>query len=292
MLTFPIAWRFSVLVAFGFLIFLVAPLALRQISCEPKALNRQTIESDGHSSGGKLPAGHIPISAEWISATEHQQAAGQDDHPAGHNYRFWSSEWFCGDLKVTDLALVYFTYCLVVVGWFTLRSNERALQEIERARVSLSTLKFSRLGGDIRDRNKVPTVTVGFTNHGKTVARVIDVRLDMRVTGSLPRKPAYSNRHFYVPVGKTIASEGREEYLLPSLPFFDFGPQHVQPDGPLPFVAHFWAYGYIAYLDHLGHEHRHGFVGLWMPPDTGNPLRDASGEGFIWGGTKNYSYDT
>ncbi len=38
-----------------------------------------------------------------------------------------------GDMKLTDLALVFFTYSLFVVGWFTLRSNERTLEDLQRA---------------------------------------------------------------------------------------------------------------------------------------------------------------
>ena len=40
---------------------------------------------------------------------------------------------FCGEMRLTDLALVFFTYCLVVVGAFTLRSNQRTVQDLERA---------------------------------------------------------------------------------------------------------------------------------------------------------------
>jgi hypothetical protein len=45
----------------------------------------------------------------------------------------WPMSLTCGEMKFTDLALVFFTYCLVIVGWYTLRSNQRAVEDIECA---------------------------------------------------------------------------------------------------------------------------------------------------------------
>src|SRR5262249_16198356 len=41
--------------------------------------------------------------------------------------------WLCEEMKFTDLLLAYFTYCLVIVGWFTIRNSERTVQNLERA---------------------------------------------------------------------------------------------------------------------------------------------------------------
>jgi hypothetical protein len=60
---------------------------------------------------------------------------------------------------------------------------------------------------------------------------------------------------------------------------------------PLPFKAHFWVYGYVVYTDHVGNSRKHGFVGLWIPPNVGSAAGDASGASFIWGGNKRYAYN-
>jgi len=46
-----------------------------------------------------------------------------------------SQPWFCGmnELRVTDVALVFLTYCLVIVGWFTMRSSDANTKNAERA---------------------------------------------------------------------------------------------------------------------------------------------------------------
>jgi hypothetical protein len=43
------------------------------------------------------------------------------------------SETTLCNIRIADLALIYFTYCLVVVGFFTMRSAETSAQQIERA---------------------------------------------------------------------------------------------------------------------------------------------------------------
>ena len=41
----------------------------------------------------------------------------------------------CNELKITDVALTFFTYCLVIVGWFQIRSNSTTIRELERAQL-------------------------------------------------------------------------------------------------------------------------------------------------------------
>jgi hypothetical protein len=40
------------------------------------------------------------------------------------------------DAKATDLGILYFTCCLVIVGWFTIRSNHETALIEERAYIS------------------------------------------------------------------------------------------------------------------------------------------------------------
>lgn len=44
-----------------------------------------------------------------------------------------SKSLLCDELKITDIPLVFFTYCLVVVGWFTMRSTDETAKRAQRA---------------------------------------------------------------------------------------------------------------------------------------------------------------
>jgi hypothetical protein len=196
------------------------------------------------------------------------------------------------------IAIAYFTFTLKESSdklfIAAARSAEAARQSAvaaisaERPRVQLSKLRFSRGEFDIRDRTKLPIITIGFKNYGRTVAVVSDLRIVMQVINELPSKPDYGEGRVYVPVGKTI--EPREEWVMEKW-FSGFTQDVIGTEPYFPFKAHFWVYGYIEYRDHIGGSRRHGFVGLWIPPDVGSNV-GSSGENFIWGAKEHYAYDT
>jgi hypothetical protein len=207
---------------------------------------------------------------------------------------------------ITALGTVVIAVFTTILGIFTIslaRSTRIAANAAkvsadaavasERPRVYLSRLIFSRWGGDIRDRERMPQIEIGFKNFGRSVAVMIDIRIVMKITETLPEKPDYGLRRIYIPTGFSLI-EG-EEWILDKQRFFDFNPtEHNSPDTtlPWPFKATFWVYGYVAYRDHLGDERRHGFVDCWVPPDVHSVLGDTSGKHFIRCDIPNYTYDT
>jgi hypothetical protein len=71
--------------------------------------------------------------------------------------------FFC-DAKITDLAVAYFTYCLVIVGWFGIRGSQKAAEIVERAYLSPG------YGLMIEDRSEVRVgIHLGVRNTGRTV---------------------------------------------------------------------------------------------------------------------------
>src|SRR5262245_23378725 len=52
--------------------------------------------------------------------------------------------WLCEESKFTDLMLAFFTYCLVIVGWFTIRNSERTIRNLERAFLSVGPTKIEK----------------------------------------------------------------------------------------------------------------------------------------------------
>jgi len=52
-----------------------------------------------------------------------------------NEYKEYIYEILCGEIKATDLALVYFTFCLVMVGWATMQNVDETARRTERAYV-------------------------------------------------------------------------------------------------------------------------------------------------------------
>src|ERR1700735_549965 len=72
-------------------------------------------------------------------------------------------EFVCGT-KITDLALVFLTYCLVIVGWFAIRSDQNTAEILERAYL------WPGYGLMIEDRDGVRMgIHLGIRNTGRTV---------------------------------------------------------------------------------------------------------------------------
>lgn len=40
------------------------------------------------------------------------------------------------DAKITDIGIMFFTYCPVIVGWFGIKSNQRTVEDLERVLIS------------------------------------------------------------------------------------------------------------------------------------------------------------
>jgi len=86
----------------------------------------------------------------------------------------------CGT-RVSDLGLIYLTYCLVVVGYFQIRRGEKNLKEIERAVVVSGPLVWEQVPIApqmimfqnqiaIRIVNNTTELKIGVTNNGRTAA--------------------------------------------------------------------------------------------------------------------------
>jgi len=62
-----------------------------------------------------------------------QREASNDHAKTGQERDSYIRTLLCDEVKGTDIALVYFTFCLVIVGWFTLRSADENTKRAERA---------------------------------------------------------------------------------------------------------------------------------------------------------------
>jgi hypothetical protein len=121
-------------IAGGLLLFVVLPLWVKQSSCPPKEPNIWTIEGQRnttHNQGGSDEINNVLIAEQKKTDTK-------------KNYldNLYSPTWLCEETKFTDLLLAYFTYCLVIVGWFGIRSNELTIQNLERAFLAVGPTKI------------------------------------------------------------------------------------------------------------------------------------------------------
>jgi hypothetical protein len=41
--------------------------------------------------------------------------------------------WLCSEARITDILIVFFSYCLAIVGWFGIRSSQRSAEDQQRA---------------------------------------------------------------------------------------------------------------------------------------------------------------
>jgi hypothetical protein len=126
-------------------------------------------------SGQPIPAWATP---EPCTTTPNQSASQQG---GGNNApTFW-------DIRFTDIAVVLFTYCLVVVGYFTMKSSEKTVRDIERAQVSFSwspTPGTKTPAGDV-------TVEYGIANAGKTRAFLHKAYIDFLADPPAGNTPTY-----------------------------------------------------------------------------------------------------
>src|SRR6266571_91157 len=102
-------------------------VVLRPLGCEPQS-NEWTSENYQDSKStyyGPKKHGHI--------VTKKKPYPEGHDANAAQKYWYDLGELFCSEIKFTDILIALFTYCLVVAGWFTLRSADENTKNAERA---------------------------------------------------------------------------------------------------------------------------------------------------------------
>lgn len=153
-------------------LFLGVPL-LRDYSCRMPVQERVNTRQDNaatdkhnNQTGGSVK-------------TENQNSDNANRASDQINTDYSPKSLFCGETKGTDLALVFFTYCLVIVGWFTLRSNERNLEALERAYIfhGYDPLRYSK---------KAAAINVVMINVGRMPGAVTEVGYKFLTRPALP----------------------------------------------------------------------------------------------------------
>lgn len=122
-------WKLLLAIIVGFLLFVAWPLRYHESVCptqKPIAWhidgNKYSTDKNYESSGG--PRLFLPKQEQQTYQLNARAENAGENGPAS---------LLCDELRITDVGIVFFTYCLVVVGWFTLRSSEQTARKAERA---------------------------------------------------------------------------------------------------------------------------------------------------------------
>ena len=141
------------------------------------------------------------------------------------------------DAKGTDLGLLYFTYCLVIVGWFGIRSSERTVQNLERAFLAVGPTKITLLYTPADQKGETrPFVrlTLYVYNTGRTAATI------RKVYGEFSRDPPLGNKPIY-----KHGNEQTTDLSVAATDKNELTPIRFESD----FVGDHFFWGYIEYFD-------------------------------------------
>jgi hypothetical protein len=169
-----------------------------------KATDRGGAKAQQHSHLGNQPA---PL--RLLAYEEKEPRAQRQDASENENKKSWSRSVLC-DLKITDIAIAFFTYCLAVVGWFTIRSNEQTVMNLERALLAVGPTQITRYATP-------PKVTLKLNVHntGRTSATIFEVCGQFSRAPPVGDKPDYT-RGVAVITDLSVAS-GADSVLDPFL---------------------------------------------------------------------------
>lgn len=156
------------------------------------------------------------------------------------NRSYLSRSGLCEEAKLTDVALVFFTYCLVVIGWFTVRSAERTTRNSERAYI-FATPKLARA--------KTPrgnyAVEIWLHNYGRTAGTINAIYGEVSPNVEPFGRPIYRNGSVRTANGMLPPTEGQ--------------PIQAPVTFECPAGQDFFFFGYIVYDDLSGESHTSRF---------------------------------
>ena len=140
-----ISVQFLMALALGVFVILYLPLHYQALSCSTPA--PQSFKPDRPEAHGADPARNErppksveekPTDAIAPTSTKQREDAGQSKEQTAIDDDGWLRKAVC-EARLTDVALVFFTYCLVIVGWATMRTTDVGARQIERAFLFLGT---------------------------------------------------------------------------------------------------------------------------------------------------------
>lgn len=226
---------------FGGLFFIVAAFGITWYSVCSGPSQYPTVASPQQNERGDQLR-HLIDESIWRAITQSNQtnAANKIDHAqeAKPNPRLLSV--IC-DAKITDWALAFFTYALVIVGWFGIKSSAQSTRDMERA------LCF---GGPYRPNftGQKTIIEVAIENYGRSPAIVKEVYGEFAEILPTSKVPIYDRSK-----GKSIA---KDDTLAPRTDTMTIQrPQYVVGQWESSIQTPHFFFGYFRYIDIFRIEH-------------------------------------
>jgi hypothetical protein len=222
-------WLLAGLIGFLSLLYVV-PLWSAQHEHSAKQAN-----SEACSTGKPSSITYNVVSPAVIISPDQSGSAKYSKKNCGNKSKDAFTFW---EAKASDLALVFFTYCLVIVGWFTLRSGEVHSKRVERAYL-FADFRNCFIG----DTDESLEFFFGFHNAGKTPALAYEVYGE--IADTLPPTVSYPDPERLLSINRSIGGDKVER----------LGSVFANTSGPVVF-------GYVKYRDIFGDSHTTGFAAV------------------------------
>jgi hypothetical protein len=131
-----------------------------------------------------------------MQASNHTQAqANRANNKQADLNSDWGREFWC-KATVTDFAIAYFTYCLVIVGVFGMWSAEKMTRDSERAHM------FPDMKPYLSQNNAIQ-ITITPTNNGRSAGILREVCGDFAVKKTMGPITLSRDRHEFRPSGQS-----------------------------------------------------------------------------------------
>jgi hypothetical protein len=168
----------------------------------------------------------------------------------------WVKPQIC-EARFTDLGVLFLTYCLAIIGWFTIRSNEQTVRILERALVFTGP---TNIGGK---------ESSGLTRYGSHIWKTGAVRILAVNQGRTPALVTFAHGEFSdaEPTGASPSYDmGKGDYLCD----FALAANSLPNSGALPAEWIFdWRdqffFGFVEYRDVFGKMHTSRFCAKLIP---------------------------
>ena len=163
------------------------------------------------------------------------------------------------DAKGSELGLVFFTYCLVAVGWFTVRSNELTTQTLERGYLAVVPIEIEKRF--VTGKNWNPSF------YDESDPQEISLRLSVSNPGrtNATIKKDYVEFSREPPTGDTPTYHHGDETIADYA--FAAGETETLPiDHATSFIGNQFVWGYVEYFDVFKIKRNSRFCVAIFPP--------------------------
>lgn len=159
----------------------------------------------------------------------------------------------------------------------------RAAVGVELPRLELGAIELVHADESIRQALKAPAVALRFVNHGRTTAFLTTRCVELRLADALPAEAEYrtiDELEIAEAVASGASAEAGAAQRLGEL-------SETEVEALRLGRRTLWVYGFVAFRDFLGIEHRKGFCLRWRPPSA----QAAIGGSFQPDGPEAYVYE-